>query len=306
MPRQPVSDPTLSDGSERPSAGDVKFLFVVVEAPVFEDELVNRVPRQADRWGNFMPPSTWLGFGSEQEASEVFMYRNGTVTKSAGYEWYRPGGPGYPGRIGKWDFAALDENGWPTPVFIACQPHTTRTIFDGGAFLGTLIQTRDASVDPYLESGECRAYNVESSPDNSSDSGFDSEADDPGMSVIDTSGGLNMRHSRVKSSNNRNWLPMKFVHDAGTSRISLYHGDRCVAGHSPSWVPSIVNPQYATQNAPNRSRGLGGDMATIIGLLALTQKPYHGGEAFAEEHWRRHKWHGTRHPKACGYALVIS
>ena len=314
MPTESVGTTESSGSSLELPGGDVDFLFVVVEVPLFEEKDINGLEPKLDRWGNYMPPDTWLGFHSDQKASEVFRYQNGTVTRATHYTWCRPDGPGCPGGIGVWDFAAVDKNGSQSPIFLACQPYTTRTIFDGGDFMGTVIQTRDASVDHYFDDEKYKAYDGENLSDNSDgistrndrsvgssdSSGEDSDVE---MNDVETTIRIDMRHSWTGKPGRHKWIPMRFIHDIGTSRISLNQGYRYVAGRNPTWLPSVVYPQFAYPDAPVNSNGLGGDMATIIGLLALTQEPHHCGEAFSEGKWEEYSWNHTRHPKACKIPL---
>ncbi len=310
---------------------DVEFLFVVLETPIFEDELINHVALEADRWGNLVPPNTCAGYGSGETAGRVFRYRNGTISPAEGYVWYRPA-PHYPGGIGRWDFAALDQDGNPSPAFLRCRPYTTRTIFDGGAFTGILIKMKDASVHPFTEGRDDDYYDDDedcSSDDETSDSDYeessggelkrgDNDTRDEGYSrglymqninAVDT-----LTHEFLERDEEP-WTAMSFEHDNGVSRISLDGGWRFVAGWGSSWIPTIVAPQYTNPRPEFVSRGLGGDMATLIGLLALTQEPCHCDEAFCRPNsgsgercqtavWRRHRWNGTRHPNAGWLPLV--
>lgn len=325
----------------------VEFLFVVLEVTVFEDELVNGVNLEADRWGNYMPPNTWMGYGSEEAVGNVFKYDNGTVSPAEGYVWYRPA-PHYPGRIGKWDFAAKDRKENLFPAFEPCQPHTSRTIFDCGLFIGIVMKMKDVSVNPVCEdnNGHYTDEEYESDGTISGDNdvygvlenGCDSESGDVEMGIegiwgpgglgnTSTTGtGLSSMYDWAdwrEDGDSESWLSMKFEHDNGVSRISLGdEGRRYAAGWRPSWIPSIVPTLYTNPDPHPHSvsRGLGGDMATVIGLLALTQERNHCDEAFyrprkpdtelgesnADEHhqaevvWKRHKWNGKRHHNACG------
>ncbi|KAK7752159.1 hypothetical protein SLS62_005903 [Diatrype stigma] len=328
---------------------NVEFLFVVLEVTVFEDELVNGVKIEADRWGNYTPPSTWMGYGSEG-VGKVFKYDNGTVSPAEGYVWYRPA-PHYPGRIGKWNFAARDRKGNLLPAFEPCRPHTSRTIFDGGNFLGILIKMKDVSVNPIYEDNNGYYTDEDGESDGKIADGNDgcgawenwSESGDVGgdvgmgveglwgvsselgyTSITETGwspmyGWMDWREEKDSEP----WLPMRFEHDNGVSRISLGdEGGRCAAAWGPSWIPNIVPALYTNLDAHPRSvsRGLGGDMAAVIGLLALTQETNHCDEAFyrpqnpdtelggsnpdeyhqAEVVWKEQKWNGTRHSNACG------
>ncbi|RYP11863.1 hypothetical protein DL767_011266 [Monosporascus sp. MG133] len=296
--------------SRRPN---VEFLFVVLEAVVFEDELVNNLQPEADMWGTLRPPKTWRGFCSGERVGGVFRYKNGTATRAPEYDWFRPG-PGQPGGIVRWNFAALDEDGCAHPTYEPCRLHTTRTVFDCGPFLSTVINLRDASVNPMNEEedgdyhvdeewegvdeseGESNHGDVDKDVSSSVKEVEEQDIDPTDWAVYECTDWHGERDDEL-------WFRRRFEHDWGVSRISV--GDEaelCVAASNPSWVPTIVSESYLHPGIKQASRGLGGDMATLIGLLALTQAPGHCDDAFAPGVWKRNIWRGKRHPDACEYA----
>ncbi|RYP49151.1 hypothetical protein DL768_005085 [Monosporascus sp. mg162] len=312
VPKSPAGRPGPGAYHRSPRSSrrpNVEFLFVVLEAVVFEDELVNNLRPEADMWGTLRPPKTWRGFCSGERAGDVFRYRNGTATSAPEYDWFRPG-PGQPGEIVRWNFAALDENGCAYPTYEPCPPHTTRTVFDCGPFLSTVINLRDASVNPMNEEKD-GDYHV----DEESEGGSESE-DESNHGDVDMGGSSSFKELEEQDIDSTDWavyectdwhgekddelwFRMRFEHDSGVSRISV--GDEaelCVAAFNPSWVPTIVSESYLHPGIKQASRGLGGDMAILIGLLALTQAPGHCDDAFAPGMWRRNNWMGKRHPNA--------
>ncbi|RYP06467.1 hypothetical protein DL765_009476 [Monosporascus sp. GIB2] len=321
--RSPTRDegPALKPPAGRPGPGayympsgsscrpNVEFLFVVLEAEVFEDELVNKLRPEADMWGTLRPPKTWRGFGSGGGVGDVFRYKNGTATRAPEYDWFRPS-PGQPGGIVKWNFAALDENGCPYPTYEPCPPHTARTVFDCGPFLPTVISLRDASVDPMNEE-ENGDYQVDEEWEGVDE--LKGESNHGGVDIGGSSSFKGLEEPDIDPTDwtvyeytdwyserdNELWFRMRFEHDSGVSRISV--GDEaelCVAAFNPSWVPTIISESYLHPQIKQASRGLGGDMATLIGLLALTQAPGKCDDAFAPGMWRRNNWRGKRHPDA--------
>ncbi|KAJ4321274.1 hypothetical protein N0V84_005408 [Fusarium piperis] len=74
---------------------------------------------------------------------------------------------------------------------------------------------------------------------------------------------------------------------------------RYVAGRSPSWIPGLLPRTYRSPsaNAPD-SRGLGGELPIILGLMALT--PEQNKESndstnqlfLGRNGWRRNEWRG--------------
>lgn len=75
-----------------------------------------------------------------------------------------------------------------------------------------------------------------------------------------------------------------------------------VAGRNPSWLRSLVPPSYENHSpvAPT-SKGLGGDLAILLGLMAFTAP---GGQGVSRastvsQRWRNRKWHSDRAPPSC-------
>ncbi|KPM40760.1 hypothetical protein AK830_g5759 [Neonectria ditissima] len=86
---------------------------------------------------------------------------------------------------------------------------------------------------------------------------------------------------------------------------------RYAAGSKPTWIPSLLPETYKTPwaNAPN-SRGLGGELAVILGLMALsaghdsTNSNNNTNHVFlgygrGPGRWHRKKWTCEEEPKGC-------
>ncbi|RSM19537.1 hypothetical protein CDV31_001697 [Fusarium ambrosium] len=79
---------------------------------------------------------------------------------------------------------------------------------------------------------------------------------------------------------------------------------RYVAGKTPSWMPALVPNSYRNpySYAPE-SRGLGGELAIILGLMALNERPKgptenEANDVFLQQRqWRRHEWRTNQHPQ---------
>ena len=85
---------------------------------------------------------------------------------------------------------------------------------------------------------------------------------------------------------------LRFDHSClmpGVSKIDEF-GQCYVVGRDPSWLPSLVPPQYRNPdpNAP-QSGGLAGELPVIIGMMALSQ----GRGRFAPVASWRTRWHGA-------------
>lgn len=91
------------------------------------------------------------------------------------------------------------------------------------------------------------------------------------------------------------WMQLEFDHDSrepGMTRIS--GSERHVAGRSPSWIPSLLPETYAPPQSSNspQSKGLGGPLGIIIGLMALNRRPRHADHVFQQGWWRNNRWTG--------------
>ncbi|KXJ93477.1 hypothetical protein Micbo1qcDRAFT_174532 [Microdochium bolleyi] len=95
------------------------------------------------------------------------------------------------------------------------------------------------------------------------------------------------------------WRPLRLQRGGFVTRVSTELENPKTVAPSASWVPSIVPEQYRDPNAGAQgpSQGLGGDFATIIGLMALGQAPYETSEAFANC-WRGYQWSARRHSQS--------
>ncbi|KAJ4172044.1 hypothetical protein NW754_007642 [Fusarium falciforme] len=79
---------------------------------------------------------------------------------------------------------------------------------------------------------------------------------------------------------------------------------RYVAGKSPSWMPALIPSSYCNpySDAPH-SRGLGGELAIILGLMALTERPKgptenEATDVFLQKRcWRRYGWRTNHQPE---------
>ncbi|KAL0943197.1 uncharacterized protein CTRU02_201083 [Colletotrichum truncatum] len=104
---------------------------------------------------------------------------------------------------------------------------------------------------------------------------------------------------------NHRWSPLEFDHDKHERGMTWVCGDseRHVAGRGASWMPSLLPETYAAptshaEPAPP-SKGLGGTLGVIIGLMALSRKPGHADDVFTHNMWRNNRWYGhPRHHRA--------
>ncbi|KAH9225856.1 hypothetical protein K456DRAFT_1161869 [Colletotrichum gloeosporioides 23] len=93
------------------------------------------------------------------------------------------------------------------------------------------------------------------------------------------------------------WMQLEFDHDSREPGMTRINGsERYVAGRNPSWIPSLLPETYAlpqsqSSNSP-QSKGLGGPLGIIIGLMALNRRPRHADHVFQQGWWRNNRWTG--------------
>ncbi|UPK95205.1 hypothetical protein LCI18_006140 [Fusarium solani-melongenae] len=114
-----------------------------------------------------------------------------------------------------------------------------------------------------------------------------------------------------------NWELLRIFHPPGNRGLSqvvtlespMREGRapvRYVAGRNPSWIPALIPKTYRSpiHHSPD-SRGLGGELPIILGLMALTAESNPSGNdavntVFLERRaWRRQEWRGGDTPRGC-------
>ncbi|KAI1323671.1 hypothetical protein F5Y16DRAFT_332846 [Xylariaceae sp. FL0255] len=94
------------------------------------------------------------------------------------------------------------------------------------------------------------------------------------------------------------WSLMGFEDDDGTglTRIAADRGVQVVAGRNPSWLPGLIPNTFENLITGTPSNGLGGELAVIIGRVALqygqndTDTPFRGGK------WKYGVWQSPHNP----------
>ncbi|KAI0007351.1 hypothetical protein F4779DRAFT_515789 [Xylariaceae sp. FL0662B] len=90
---------------------------------------------------------------------------------------------------------------------------------------------------------------------------------------------------------NRFWA-VHFSHSDHVSQAT-HTGYKYAAGRHAKWIPSLVHENYKNlKNAPD-SRGLGGELGLVLGLMALTEPQGRTNDAFYS-HWNNNEWTGQR------------
>lgn len=98
------------------------------------------------------------------------------------------------------------------------------------------------------------------------------------------------------------WNILSFYKEKGFSQVNAVARDSpYVLGANPSWIPALVPRVFEDpdDNAP-RSAGLGGDLATLIGLMAFHGRRGRASDVFTGGNWQQNRWHGSqRAPSGC-------
>ncbi|KAF7550358.1 hypothetical protein G7Z17_g5765 [Cylindrodendrum hubeiense] len=123
-------------------------------------------------------------------------------------------------------------------------------------------------------------------------------------------------HDPLHVDTNSCWQLLQLFHPRGLRGISQVAGEdsemgegpglvRHAAGARPSWIPSLLPSTYkSTMDNPPTSRGLGGELPVILGLMALSAEPdptetnMNTNHVFLghQRRWRRQQWTHSERP----------
>lgn len=231
---------------------------------------VRATQQTLDSWGSKCPPEDAAGY-SPEVASSVMRYDNGSVQIDNRYQWHRDS-TGTPGGIGWWDADAQ----WNLTEMYA-----TATVFSCHPLMPIAMVDTDATAENTIHRG--------------SDSSYHENADDQHV-----------------------WQPLLFFHPAsehlrGVSQVvfqsqmtaDLHGGSpvKYVAGRGQlmrSLTPETY--RYPGEHPPN-SKGLGGNLAALLGLMAFHSPPVEQGRNRAETgipgKWQGNRWRDERSPRGC-------
>ncbi|KAK4160622.1 hypothetical protein QBC43DRAFT_219661 [Cladorrhinum sp. PSN259] len=256
---------TTPDG--RPLPTETSFLFIVNELQINLEPPSRDEPVLRDQWFNTMPPQSSQNYTSETVGT-VFRYRSGIVTPAPNYTWYRPESWGTPGRIVRIDPATNLVNGYPIPydndfgtstqTIFSCSPHLPVIVSETDATLGTAFMRRFCRCDGRYSDSRYTQWNILHF-----ESGGDAFA---GISFVN-----------AKSK-----------------------GYTSVVGRDPAWMPSLVPATYRNSatggggGAPvPDSRGLSGQLPTVIGLMGFHGAVGRVSEVFGSGRWQGNRWNGS-------------
>lgn len=79
---------------------------------------------------------------------------------------------------------------------------------------------------------------------------------------------------------------------------------RYAAGSDAAWMPTLLPETYKWPLEGRPSRGLGGELSIILGLMALSEAPGNTNNVFLGVNghrgmWHRNTWAHRRHPRGC-------
>ncbi|KAK3985721.1 hypothetical protein QBC44DRAFT_373827 [Cladorrhinum sp. PSN332] len=268
---------------------DTSFLFVVNELQINLEPntdnhpggggpAVTAVPR--DQWFNTMPPQQSAAYTSETPGV-VFRYTrsSGLVTPAPNYAWYRQTWNQTPGRIVRLDPQTSIINGFPIP-YDNPWGSSTQTIFSCSPHLPVIISEADATLGGSFMRRHCPC-------DRRCDGDGDDDDDDDNNNTACSP--WNILHFGSGQETNNNCRGVSFVNAKAAGHTS-------VVGRDPSWMPSLVPLSYRNSRGgiPD-SRGLSGQLPTVIGLMAFHGPPGRASSVFLNGRWAGNRWVGSSH-----------
>lgn len=118
------------------------------------------------------------------------------------------------------------------------------------------------------------------------------------------------------------WEPLQFFHPKGQLKglsqavfssslgMDVAGGSpvNYVAGQNDSWIPNLIPSTHRyPYRYPPRSRGLGGDLTILLGLMAFSpeRNPFQlTVEPALRDQWKGKRWESTGPPRGCKCLLV--
>lgn len=208
-----------------------------------------------DNWRNFMPPNRREHYTGETKG-RIIRYEDGIVTvldENDPYQWWRDEPETEYAPHGPGTIYRLNYNETTGEVELPSRARVYKqcTIFNSGRHLPYAIRDYDMSSEDAYSKGDVYC------------------------------------------------LPLLFRAmnlEAGISRAGT-EGHKVVTGRKPSWIPSLVNPSYKLEGANwplegdcGRSRGLSGNLALVLGMMALTGPIGSPTAVFEREDWQNRLW----------------
>ncbi|KAK0716235.1 hypothetical protein B0H67DRAFT_645877 [Lasiosphaeris hirsuta] len=250
-------------------ANDVSFLFVVNELSI---NLEPPHHESMDQWLNFLPPTSPAGYVDEAVGA-VFRYAAGAVARADEYVWHRP----HMGQAGS--ILRLDGANNVSGVAV---PYLTRSVFSCSAHLPLIVLDGDASLgSSYLRRPGCQCDGNNNTATTTA-TGLDEEL--PRWNLLHFAAPEAFADTRPEGhAAAPRGLSLAMAHDTGAPYV---------LGRNPSWMPSLVPAAFANTRPEHvpQSRGLSGDVAIVIGLMAFHSRPGEASNVFGSGCWRYGRW----------------
>lgn len=221
-----------------------------------------------DEWGVFQPPDNPDGYLSETPGT-VFRferhYRANSSSSNVFVQRVTPAGPQFTWARPVWGqegaVVVAAGGGGGGGMTMAMEEVATYTVFRGWRFRPVVFFAWDGTVEE-----------------------VDDEGDGPGRMFHNLS-------FDFRQVGNAGAGGGGVISKVGARRPGVY-----VPARDPAWLERLVPGSLRNPfpGAP-RSVGLGGDVALVLGLMALSQRPGREEDAFTSGNWRADgTWHGSR------------
>ncbi|KAI1404958.1 hypothetical protein F4819DRAFT_446070 [Hypoxylon fuscum] len=232
----------------------LSFLFVVNEIQLAEDYSTNQ-----DEFGNVVPHGIKSAYGPEKVGT-VYRFHNGNISLATGFVWKRPG-MGHEGRINK---EIVHDNRQlcivPSLRFLTNTETIQPTFIPCFHYKTTSVFSRGPTLSPLSVELDVTTRDLETS---------------------------HLPKTKLQSLSFRS-------DDCQVSRIARGGKNKRAVGKDASWIGTLVPSMYENLDEDaQHSKGLGGDLGVIIGLMALAEPPGHIDDAFLH-HWDDYRWTGQR------------
>ncbi|KAF4120650.1 hypothetical protein GMORB2_2653 [Geosmithia morbida] len=251
-----------------PPIPELSFLFVINDIAISRSE--------EDTWGQARPPTDMQSYSRELESS-VMRYKNGKIEELPAYQFVFERDPD----TGIGAIYQLNQRNcgkqsdWPHRGDLKPIPtYKTCTMFACHPFMPYVMVPSDATI-------------------------HDTRTGPP----IDD---FTWRPLRFRFPLSSRGIITGVSQAVFTSHDDTHPTYSYVAGRNPSWVPSLLPPTYVNPLVKRPSRGLGGDVSILLGLMAFSA-PCEQGQPRAHTtfidgtlRWENHEWKHRDPPKGGG------
>jgi len=115
--------------------------------------------------------------------------------------------------------------------------------------------------------------------------------------MLTANGDASLRNFETSNHPDNRWWPLTFLHDRALSRVTESGDEQDLAGTGGAWIHQLglENNRNEDRRAPV-STGLAGNLATIIGLIALSCQEGQLQTILQAGVWDRFRWRGHNLP----------